>query len=59
MWEGSASQVAVGFVITLAALIGSIALDPFAHKELGNMHAFSLLVQTVTLLSGLMIITQR
>ena len=59
MWEGSASQVAVGFVVTLTALVGSLALDPFAHRELGYMHAISLLVQAATLLSGLMIITQR
>jgi hypothetical protein len=59
VWSGSASQIAAGFVITLAAMILALSVRPFAHGELGAMHAFSLIVQAVTLLCGIMLITQR
>jgi hypothetical protein len=59
VWEGSPSQVAAGFVVTLAALVATLLLNPFVNQKLGSMHVFSLIVQAITLLSGLMLITQR
>jgi hypothetical protein len=59
VYPGSASQVRAGFLITFAAIIVSLSLSPFADRTLGAMYSFSLIVEALTLFSGIMIITKR
>mmetsp|Transcript_34696 Transcript_34696/g.81350 ORF Transcript_34696/g.81350 Transcript_34696/m.81350 type:complete len:657 (-) Transcript_34696:235-2205(-) len=59
VWEGTASQVVFAFVVTLVFLLITMSLRPFSNKQLGTMYIFTLVVQSATLLSGIMLITQR
>jgi hypothetical protein len=59
VWPGSAAQIGAGFLITLGSLLMAMAVRPFEDKELGFMHCFSLVVQAITLYSGIMLLTQR
>ena len=59
VWPGSAAQIGAGFLITLGSLLMALAVRPFEDRELGFMHSFSLIVQAITLYSGIMLLTQR
>jgi hypothetical protein len=55
VYEGTSSQIATGFLITLASLLLALWLRPFNDDGLQGMHQWSLFVQATTLFSGLMI----
>ncbi len=55
VYEGTASQVVTGFMVTLVALLLSLWLRPFNDSSLQGMHSSSLFVQVCTLLAGVMI----
>ncbi len=59
VYEGTSSQIVTGFMVTLVALLLSLWLRPFNDDSLQNMHEWSLFVQTVTLLAGVMIKTDQ
>jgi hypothetical protein len=55
VYDGTASQIVTGFVVTLVSLLLSLWLRPFNDDTLQGMHQWSLFVQSLTLLSGVMI----
>jgi hypothetical protein len=55
VYEGTASQIVTGFMVTLVALLLSLWLRPFNDDSLQGMYQWSLFVQTITLLSGVMV----
>jgi len=57
IYDGSPSQVAVGFVITMVIIVICAALRPFADPVLGALYMYAMGVQMVTLFYGLLIIT--
>jgi hypothetical protein len=59
VYEGTSSQIATGFIVTLVALLLSLWLRPFNDDSLQNMHEWSLFVQSLTLLAGVMIKTDQ
>jgi hypothetical protein len=59
IYEGTASQIIIGFIVTLVSLLLSLWLQPFSNEALQRMHQWSLLVQALTLLSGVMISTEQ
>jgi hypothetical protein len=59
VWAGSPSQVCAAFVITITSLLVVTVLRPYADPYVGLMQCTSLLCQAVTLLSGLLLITQK
>jgi hypothetical protein len=59
VYEGTSSQIATGFIVTNVALLLSLWLRPFNDGSLQNMHEWSLFVQSLTLLAGVMIKTDQ
>jgi hypothetical protein len=57
VWDGTAGQVCAGFLIATWSLILALNFQPHSVRELQATYSFSLLVEAVTHLSGLMLIT--
>jgi len=59
VYEGTPLQVITGFIVTLVSLLLSLYLRPFFDDDLQEMYQWALFVQTLTLLSGVMIKTDQ
>ncbi len=57
VWDGTAGQVCTGFLIATWSLILALNFQPHSRRELQATYSYSLLVEAVTHLSGLMLIT--
>ncbi len=57
VWDGTAGQVCAGFLIATWSLILALNWQPHSVRELQATYSYSLLVEAVTHLSGLMLIT--
>ncbi len=57
VWDGTAGQVCAGFFLSTLSLILSLNWQPHALRELQATYSYTLFVEAVTHLSGLMLIT--
>ena len=57
IYDGTPSQVAVGFIITFATVVVSLFLQPFNDPVLGGLYTYALMVQMITLFYGVLLIT--
>jgi hypothetical protein len=57
VWDGTAGQVCAGFLIATWSLILALNWQPHSVHELQATYSYSLLVEALTHLSGLMLIT--
>jgi hypothetical protein len=57
VWDGTAGQVCAGFFLSTLSLILSLNWQPHSLRELQATYSYTLFVEAVTHLSGLMLIT--
>jgi len=57
VFEGTPSQLAVGLSLTMLFLILALVTKPFTNSTIGNMHLYSLFVQTITYFYGIVLTT--
>eukprot|EP00293_Proteomonas_sulcata_P010899 CAMPEP_0184308506 /NCGR_PEP_ID=MMETSP1049-20130417/16939_1 /TAXON_ID=77928 /ORGANISM="Proteomonas sulcata, Strain CCMP704" /LENGTH=575 /DNA_ID=CAMNT_0026621209 /DNA_START=312 /DNA_END=2039 /DNA_ORIENTATION=- len=59
IFDGTPSQVGIGFMITFGTIVAAMIIKPFADPILGSLYVYALTIQMITLFYGMMLITAK